>query len=83
MVLKHRLTASWKSESTFTRNTAGGRGAVSTGTSCTILFDGDTTLDGNVANTVQGGALSIESSNVYFRNDTVFVGNTAKRSEEP
>ena len=78
MVLKDHSAASWKSEATFTKNTAAGGGAVFIGTNSTISFDGETTFDGNVANTIQGGALSIESSNVYFRNDTVFVGNTAK-----
>ena len=80
MVLKDHSAASWKSETTFTRNTAAGEGAVFIGTNSTISFDGETTFDGNVANTIQGGALSIESSNIYFRNDTVFVGNTAKAS---
>ena len=70
-------TASWNSETTFTTNTAAYGGAVYIDDYCTVNFNGQTTFDANAAHTVQGGALSISNSNVYFREKTSFVRNTA------
>ena len=70
-------TASWNSETTFTKNTATSGGAVYIAVNCTVNFNGKTTFDANAASMLQGGALSSEYSNIYFRDKATFVGNTA------
>ena len=70
-------TASWNSETTFTKNTATSGGAVYIMDDCTVSFNSKTTFDANAASIFQGGALSIIYSNGYFRDKATFVGNTA------
>ena len=70
-------TASWNSETTFTKNTGTSGGAVYIAVNCTVNFNGKTTFDANAANIGQGGALSSSNSNIYFRDKATFVGNTA------
>ena len=79
IVLSNDSTASWNSETTFTKNTAPSGGAVSISANCTAIFHGKTTFHANVASIGQGGAVSIKFSNAYFRDDVIFVGNTASR----
>ena len=71
-------TASWNSETTFTKNTATSGGAVFI-YKCTVNFNGKTTFHANAASIGQGGAVSIGFSNAYFRDDVIFVGNAALR----
>ena len=69
--------ASWMSEAVFGENTAGSGGALYILAKCTAYFNGSTIFDGNVATSAQGGALSLSHSNIYWRNKTTFIDNTA------
>ena len=70
-------TASSKSETTFKRNSGTAGGAVYVDAISIFYFDGDTNFDGNVARRNYGGAVSVLSSSVYWRNKTMFTRNTA------
>ena len=71
-------SASWKSDANFTRNIARTRGALYVDINCIISYSGITTFDGNSASGRQGGALSVSSSDVYWKNKTTFVDNKAE-----
>ena len=77
MILGYSSTASWKFDAIFTRNTAFAGGAINIYGNSTAIYEGSTTFRGNIAHSDQGGALSVTSSSVYFRNNTTFVGNMA------
>ena len=76
-MLIYDSTASWNSETTFTKNTATAGGAVYIEDNSSVTFNGKTTFDANAASNAQGGALSTSFSKVHFRDKATFVGNTA------
>ena len=72
-----RSTACLNSETMFKRNSGTTGGAVYVDGESIVYFNGNTNFDGNVASSDDGGAVSVSSSSVYWRNRTMFTSNTA------